>query len=243
MYYYMRTIHLLHIGKTGGSTIKSTLQRYHMKLKNGLFLVETSGHDKKLGSSPGEYAFFVRDPVRRFVSGFISRLREDRPLYYDKHSTIESWAFRIFKTPNQLAEALSSEDADLKFSAIKAINNIKHTKWDIHYYLVSKENVLHHLDKIMFVGRTECLDNDFQKFLGMMQMPKLILLKDDKSTHKTPKKYSEMKKLSSLAVKNLLEWYKSDYEIINVLIEKKLLPEEYKKMLTKEGDYKEDMRG
>ena len=74
-------------------------------------------------------------------------------------------------------------------------------------------------------------------------MQKLILLNDEKSTHKTPKKYKDMKKLSPLAVKNLLQWYKSDYEIIDILIEKKLLPEEYKKMLTKEGDYKEEVRG
>ena len=149
--------------KQVGGTIKSTLKKYNMKLQNGLFRIETSGHEKKLGSAPGEYAFFVRDPVRRFVSGFISRLREDKPLYYDKHSTIEAWAFRTFKTPNELAEALSSTNTDLRMSAIKAINNIKHTRWDIQYYLVSKQNLIANIDKVFFVGRTEVFGCGFSK--------------------------------------------------------------------------------
>lgn len=238
----MPKVHLLHIGKTGGSTIKSTLNKKNIKLQNQCYTVDTSAHTKTLGIVPGCYAFFIRDPVRRYVSGFISRLREDKPLYYAKHSPAEQIAFKNFKSPNQLAEALTSSDAKMRQQAVFAMKNISHTRMDLKYYMGGKENLIKNLDRIMFVGRMEYLDKDFQTFLDILGMSKVELLKDEVNTHKTPIQFKYIKRLSPLAVKNILAWYKEDYEIINILINKKFVSEDYRTLLTTDGDYKEEVK-
>ena len=62
--------------------------------------------------------FLIRDPLARFVSAFNGRLREDRPRYhYPWRDGGERVAFAIFKTPNQLALALSSTDSERRDAA------------------------------------------------------------------------------------------------------------------------------
>lgn len=239
----MTPVHLLHIGKTGGSNIKNTLTKKNIKLENECYSVQLSQHTKTLGSEPGCYAFFIRDPIRRYVSGFISRLREGRPLCYGKHKPDEVIAFKNFPTPNHLAEALSSPDITVKQQAHHAMAGILHTRLDLKHYLGGKDNLLKNLDRIMFVGRLEYLDKDFETFTDILGVSKIELLKDDLNMHKTPEQYKNHKRLSNLAVKNLLTWYKDDYELVNILIMKGFLPEDYKKLLTTEGNYKEEVKG
>lgn len=102
-----RTAHFLHIGKTGGSAIKSVLEDYKAVANYRIVLHE---HDTVLDDiPPGEKVFFcLRDPISRFVSGFYSRKRKGQPRYYSEWSDFERQVFETFETPNDLAEALGA---------------------------------------------------------------------------------------------------------------------------------------
>ena len=118
------TLHLLHIGKTGGTALKHALRTERLayyKPENAHKFPETPygriqlhGHRFRMEDvPPGDYAtFFVRDPISRMVSGFYSRLDEGRPHYGSKWTPDERTAFEAFPTPQSLASALDSEDAE-----------------------------------------------------------------------------------------------------------------------------------
>lgn len=69
-----KPVHLLHIGKTGGSAVKHTLKQYP---PNNRYAVHLHKHGVKLSDIPkgNMVIFVVRDPVSRFISGFYSRHR------------------------------------------------------------------------------------------------------------------------------------------------------------------------
>ena len=111
---------LLHIGKTGGTFLKSVLQHNSSKLPPSLKIL---GHGQTISSTPDMFganrqiAFIFREPVARFRSGFMSRLRQGRPVYDSPWTTDEAIAFNWFATPNSLAEALVSDDERLRSAA------------------------------------------------------------------------------------------------------------------------------
>jgi hypothetical protein len=77
---------------------------------------------------------FLRDPVTRYVSAFNARYRKGRPRYYRPWSDAEKTAFQEFHSPNELARALSADNADTQRSATAAMTSIylvnqPYTKW------------------------------------------------------------------------------------------------------------------
>ena len=104
------------------------------------------GYETRLSDIPdGEpVAFFVRDPISRFVSGFYSRQRQGQPRYNFPWSGEEQQAFARFRTPSQLGVALSSLDADRRTAAVQAMKSISHvpssykshrfTLWKFQFY-------------------------------------------------------------------------------------------------------------
>src|SRR3954451_12084657 len=118
-------LNVLHIGKTGGTALKHVLAENEGASAYQLLV---RGHDTTLGDVPeGErYMFLIRDPLSRFVSAFNGRLREDRPRYHYPWRDEERVAFAIFKTPDQLAVALSSADAEERAQAEAAMHGIGH---------------------------------------------------------------------------------------------------------------------
>ena len=67
--------HFIHIGKTGGTAIKKLLARTKISFHSHGFLLGKG--------DPGDtYVFFVRDPVERWVSGYLSRLRQGCPAHF-----------------------------------------------------------------------------------------------------------------------------------------------------------------
>ena len=81
-------VHLLHIGKTGGTALKTALAG----AASPTHVLILEDHPTRLRSVPvGErVAFFVRDPLTRFVSGFLSRQRKGRPRYFHDWSAEEA---------------------------------------------------------------------------------------------------------------------------------------------------------
>jgi hypothetical protein len=212
----MTKIISLHIGKTGGSFLHHIINNVY---KNNI--IHFAGHNERLGDiKEAKYIFFVRNPITRFTSGFISRLRKGQPLYNAEWTNNEYVSFQNFKTPNELAEALSSHDKNTKTKALHAMNSIFHIKHDITFYLKSLENIKQCKDNILYIGKQETLNTDIQNIFNILQIPLKFdhtKYSDSIYKHETPGEYNTIKDLSDLAKQNLKTYYQSDYDILNYL--------------------------
>ncbi len=115
-------IHFLHIGKTGGTSLNSlisSIDNYNSNFKY-------HDHSFTLKNVPKNdlAIFFLRNPIDRFISAFYSRLREGKPKYDVPWNEKEKKAFQRFKTPNELALALSSTNSSLYLDALDAMSNL-----------------------------------------------------------------------------------------------------------------------
>jgi hypothetical protein len=140
---------VLHIGKTGGSSIKYALrqsaEKHPLSAPNILavsrqFTVVLHPHRISFSDIPrGEPVVFVlRDSVSRFVSGFYSRLREAKPRKFVPWSEDERVAFEYFKTPNDLAVGLSADDNAERSRAESAMLAIGHVNTTYRKWLVGE---------------------------------------------------------------------------------------------------------
>lgn len=203
-------VHIIHIGKTGGSAVKEALMPY---LLTGKFKIELHDHSFRLKDIPeGEkVVFFLRDPIKRFISGFYSRKRKGQPRYNFPWSPGEEKAFGHFKTPNALALALSSEDKRLQEAALMAMKNITHVNtfcWD---WFDSKTYFLSRFSDILFIGFQESLSDNFNMLKRVLNLPEsLRLSSDDDVVHRNPGHLDTH--LDAEAMKNIANWYKNDYE-------------------------------
>ncbi len=78
------------------------------------------------------YFFCVRDPIERYVSGFVSRQREGLPTYHNVWSKDEAKAFLRFDSPDALAVSLSAGGTEQR-EAEAAMGTIQHLRtsfWD-----------------------------------------------------------------------------------------------------------------
>ena len=207
-------IKFIHIGKTGGSFFDHILRKIDIKNK-----IIFNSHNIMLDDNECKYIFFIRDPVSRYVSGFISRLRKGQPLYYREWSIYERQSFHFFKTPNELAEALSSSDQKIKEFAFKSMNSILHLRQDISYYVKKLANLKKFKNNILYIGRKETLNNDIKNIIKLLEYEYEIDNNDmeSKFIHSTPYKYEEIKHLSELGKDNIIKYYEKDYEIIKYL--------------------------
>ncbi len=204
-----RVIHFLHIGKTGGTAIKYALKSFPTSSDNVIYI---HSHKFSLLSVPkGEKCFFfLRDPIQRYISGFYSRLRQGKPRYFYPWSEAERVAFEEFKTPDQLAIALSSKDDEEQQRARNAMNSIKHVNHHYSKWLISMDYFDERLPDIFFVGFQETLGNDFEDLKIKLGLPsEAVLPTDEVNSHKTPENLD--KSISTDAENNLREWYKEDY--------------------------------
>jgi len=207
-----RKIHVLHIGKTGGSAVKDALREYPETRRYEILLHK---HHTKLVDIPGGEGtiFFLRDPVSRFVSGFYSRQRQGQPRISIPWSAEEKLAFEHFDTPNDLAVAINSTDTverDWALQAMRTIGHVKTSYWD---WFQNEEYLRSRVSDIFFIGFQERLDEDFEILKSKLGLPEnLTLPKDEIRAHKNPLGLD--KTLTDEARSNLNEWYKRDFEFI-----------------------------
>ena len=195
-------IHVLHIGKTGGTAVKAGLKAHPDKFR-------LHGHSVRLSDCPrGELVFFaLRHPVDRFVSAFNSRLRKGLPRYFYDWSKGEAAAFGQFASANDLAESLSSRNPLRRHRARTAMRNIRHVKTPLDYWLGSTEALLARRADLV-IGETRTLQLDFSRLLRLAGLDPFDLPTDPVVAHVTADHMN--KHLSDAASLNLAKWYAED---------------------------------
>jgi len=209
-----QVIHLLHIGKTGGTSLKHVLEPVR---NTAVYRMELHPHSFRLKDIPegDKVVFFLRDPVKRFVSGFYSRKRMGQPRYNSPWNSSEEAVFMQFHTPNELARALSSKSQSTQEAAIRAMKSISHLKSSYWDWFENEAYFLSRLPDILFIGFQETLDEDFGILRKMLCLPETIALpKDEIRAHKNPPNLDTC--LGEEALQNLREWYAADYEFIRL---------------------------
>ena len=209
----MQSVHFLHIGKTGGNALKAAIRPV-----SGEFGLVLHNHKTRLHDVPegARAVFFVRDPAARFVSAFNSRLRMGRPLKNAPWNEAEKRAFDIFRTPTELAEAISSPDGVLASKAADAMHGIRHVNAPLGRWLDSVAYLAQRRNSILHVGHQETLSGDFEAIKVKLGLPGALILSDDPLVaHHTPDSF--VTHLSPLARRNLACWYRADYEIMRYL--------------------------
>jgi len=219
---------LLHIGKTGGTAVNAVLRAAKARKivrRIGLYSHETGLQDIVDLDKTRKVIFFIREPVSRYISAFNSRLRRGYPRHGNAWTDREEIAFEHFKTPNQLAEALSAGDAEFRRHAEDAMTAIKHLRRDYRHYLGSVELLEQERDRIYFIGATETFESDFALLRKLLRVPDdLALPTDDYGAHRTPDGFE--KTVSELGRRNIENYYTDDYEIYRWCVKRReeLLP-------------------
>ena len=205
-------IHFLHIGKTGGTALKYALA--NMELNVSWLHIHT--HATTFSDIPqGERIFFfLRNPISRFVSAFYSRQRKGYPKYNVPWTELETVAFSAFKTPNQLAMALSSPIPAERDLAILAMNNIGHVRNFYSRWLGSAEALEKRAQDIFFVGLQEYLDEDCAALAKLLDVGSLNLPVNDIDAHRNPSNVDRT--LESMAISNLEKWYEGDFQTLEI---------------------------
>lgn len=230
---------LLHIGKTAGSELSRRLWLYrtdHLLFLTHDFAQEVFKHRRcRLGRNR-QFVFFVRNPVRRFVSGWIERYRMGRPTYYEAHSSLEAHSFARFPTPDTLGCALSSTDRAVARSAENAMNAHRHVQ-GLSRYLGNTSNVAACRDRVLFVGRAEHLDQDYPRLLDILRVQNVLagrpaLQNSEGRFHATPHELTPLMHLGTCALNNLRSWFRDDYHTIKYLVRQGMLPTSYLAELT-----------
>jgi len=207
-----RIVHFLHVGKTGGTAVKRALGHCRVSDKQAIML---HSHDFRLRDVPvGEKAFFfLRDPVSRFASGFMSRQRMGHPYYHVPWTDGEKQAFAVFSNPCDLALALSDTNPAVRERAHLAMKHIGHVNSHYGDWFDSESYLEERAEDILFVGFQESLDTDFSRLRELLDIPETVELPGEAmEANRNPHKRDPA--LTAQAQENLETWYKEDYRFL-----------------------------
>jgi hypothetical protein len=202
------------VGKTGGTALNQVLAEHEHV--SGYRLV-FGGHVLTLADIPvGErFMFFIRDPLSRFISAFNSRLREGRPRYHYPWREEERAAFAIFKTPDQLGAALSSDDGDERTRAEQAMHGIGHVNTRYSDWFENEAAFRARVRDVFFIGFQERLDEDFELLKRKLGLPaEAQLPRGPIDAHRAPPGFDT--RLGETARANLERWYADDLAFVEL---------------------------
>jgi hypothetical protein len=159
--------------------------------------------------------FLIRDPLSRFVSAFNGRLREDRPRYHYPWREEEREAFAIFRTPNELALALSFTDDERREAAVRAMSGIGHLNTPYSFWFGDETTFRKRLSDVFFIGFQDRLDEDFETLRTRLGLPASAELPHDGTTaHRAPTGVDDG--LEDEARSNLERWYARDIAFVEL---------------------------
>jgi hypothetical protein len=210
---YGEPLHVLHVGKTGGTAVNHVLLEHHGAAAYRLIF---RGHADTVADVPvGErFMFLLRDPLSRFVSAFNSRLREGRPRYHYPWREEERAAFALFKTPDQLGTALSSDDSARRNQAEQAMRGIGHLNTPYSFWFGEEAAFRARLADVFFIGFQERLSEDFEVLKRKLELPSHAALPRGDAAHQAPAGFDT--RLGSVARANLERWYADDLVFVRL---------------------------
>lgn len=227
-------LQFIHIGKCGGTSVchNFNLPEYHL--------------ERNYMPNNENYIIWIRHPLKRFVSAFnfayellhtntdkldihnlslnncLAPARIKYKMTHDHTFSIEyDYLINLFKTPNQLAESITSDDIHTRNLAIKLMKSeVEHIYKGIGWYLFNGQFVEDHHNKILFVGSIENMNTDIQMLSNWLNIPiTQPHVRENKNNIK------EKTFLSTKAISNLLAFYKeTDYEALYKLVEFNFIP-------------------
>jgi hypothetical protein len=218
----------IHIDKSGGSSVNIWMAKYFPEADNKYRLQYPGGmgHNFRLGDGCPEdcYTFFVRDPIQRWVSRYLMRIRMAEMPRYATDSPSNSWTrfLKLFPTPNSLGEALSSlvpETRNLAAQAWKSEVGPAKTLAG-HFLQALYKDPTEYMSKIFFVGTTKTLTEDFHTVVEKLGMPAFRLKNETaapEAQNAMPASQEDDKFMSKLATKNVFELLANDYKVLNML--------------------------
>jgi hypothetical protein len=204
----------IHIGKTGGTLIREVLRSLPEEHR---LRFRFHSHDvtlpQALETRPEMPVFFsVRRPEALFVSGFNSRRRQGGPTYDQPWNPRERVAFSLFRTPNELAEALSAADPHVRACAEFSMLTINHVRKGLRWYLHGIPILERHRDQIAAVLLQENLEPDLRAFAERIGVPlEAAAIRPTERLHAAMAE--DEQELSATGLANVRQWYRPDREI------------------------------
>ena len=203
-------VHVLHIAKTGGTTLHVMLKQHKIRRTADRRPLIVHNHKTTLADvlarhRKNQAVFFLRDPLARFVSGFNSRLREGQPQKHVAWKPEEAVAFTYFSNANDLAEALSSNRQLVQDRAYFAFGALPHARNRYTYYFQNPEYLSRRIDRVAFIGFQETYADDVKRLfsvLGVGDEVSVLHLHQAPATDSTD--------LSRRATRNLRRWFADD---------------------------------
>ncbi len=205
-------VHLLHIGKTGGTALADAFDRLNARADTAVRF-EKHGHKVKRWMLPpgAPFLFAVRDPIERFYSGFYSRKRKGRPRTHVEWTAGEARAFDTFPEADDLARSLFTE-GERGAQALDAMRSIRHVR-DFQLDWFDDVHALFHDDPPLVILRQERLAADFAALLDLLGLPTALSLPtDDVRAHRND--YRRVPPLGEEARTKLARWYAADLQFV-----------------------------
>ena len=127
-----KRVKFIHVGKNGGTTVEA----FFKGVGKSFAPQQCCGHSTILSKDQSTcYVTLIRDPMDRWVSGYLSRFRSGCPSHCSRNIQQE-WVWKAFPSPNHLAEAFSSPDKNYRALSLRAHAEILHLKQGFAYTFV-----------------------------------------------------------------------------------------------------------
>lgn len=209
---------ILHIPKTGGTSLADTLKAL---AKDGHTIPIKFPHGWRArnileASSKTRICCLIRDPIDRAISGFNSRLRQGRPRYDNLWTVGEAVSFSFFSSGLEMIDGLAAEDDRTKSAALFALHNITHLKYNYEYYFEGPEYIDTIKSQIGIVENMSDYDRFCDRLFSEINIPLDTTSDHRRHSHKAPVKQSsgELSPKTLDTVRTIME---KEYEIFGAL--------------------------
>ena len=156
----------------------------------------------------------VRDPISRFISSFYSRRYEGKPLFMIPWTEAEKSLYHRYETVNDLAEALSDENALVRFRAIQDMRDIGFLdRVYQHYYEgLTQDDCDKEIHAITDIEQIEAVECEVKK---IFDVPTSLKLDDpDEALMQTCDWH-----LSDTGLENLRLWFQKENSYYDSIVE------------------------
>jgi hypothetical protein len=157
-------VYVLHVNKAGGTSLYEGI--HQMRSRKSRVKLITLGHQFGIPDLPkkSKVALLIRSPETRFASGFDHQYKKGYPDYNVSWSPQETSIFKELKTFDELINAMNSKNIEKKVLAESAWKHIAHLSNSYQHYVGTVSFLKKNLDRIVFIGEQEKLNEDWQTF-------------------------------------------------------------------------------